>query len=169
MLEIVTFIFLLLRGYFSSMSDQFSINYLKESISLHCFFQLINIKMPGKSTINDNLNCISNETREYILQKQLKMILEEELEDFEKAYIDSTAVEGSTCWPTDAGIILSFLTRIYKNSNKFKPNFNLNNFSNDKCIGKKLKKLKSLLFEINMIAGKANSRSITLIREVKAC
>jgi len=159
MLEIVVFIFLLLRGHFSSMSDRFSLNYLKESISLHCFLQLINIKMPGKNTINDNLNCISNETREYILQKQLQMILDDGLDDFEKAYIDSTAVKGSTCWPTDAGIILSFLARVYKNSNKFKPNFNLSNFNKGQNISRKLKKLKSILFEINMVAGKPNSTS----------
>ena len=156
--EIAVFIFIVLRGYFSSMSDHFALNYLKESLSIHCFLQSINYKLPAKSTINDNLNCISSLTKDLILEKQLEMILVEGLDDFNQAYIDSTAVKGCVCWPTDAGIIFSYLSRVYINSQKLNKLFYVNNFKKVEHIDEKLKELKSLLFTINMTAGKAHSK-----------
>ena len=49
---------------------------------------------------------MSNQTRTLIQQAQLRYILNQGLDNFQKCFIDSTAVEANTERPTDSSILV---------------------------------------------------------------
>jgi hypothetical protein len=62
--------------------------------------------LPPASTLSDILNAVSNQTRALIHQVQLRYMIQEGLDDFQKCFIDSTAVEANTERPTDSIILV---------------------------------------------------------------
>ena len=145
------FIFICLRGYLDSVTDQEAVDRMLESVSLHIYYVNRNKKMPKPKTINENLNCISTETLEFIHQCQLNQFLNEGLDDFNYAVFDSTSVTASSSWPTDAAVIYRLFRRIQIQSQKLE-DFGVEN------IGlwytpRWLNKLSKLLFEINNTKG----------------
>ena len=55
---------------------------------------------------------MSNQTRGLIHQVQLRWISEQGLDDFQKCFIDSTAVEANTERPTDSTILVRLIARV---------------------------------------------------------
>jgi hypothetical protein len=55
---------------------------------------------------------VSNQTRALIHQVQLRYIIQESLDDFQKCFIDSTAVEANTERPTDSIILVRLIARV---------------------------------------------------------
>jgi IS5 family transposase len=150
------YVFSVLRGYLGSISDQEVRDHLLDSITLQLYLRSRNLTFPGWTTILENLNAISPETRDFILKAQLEQILEEELDDFSQALLDSTAVEANSRWPTDAGILLALLERAFGCSQKLET-FGLVNVPKW-WMPQWLKKLHQLHFRINNIAGKPKSK-----------
>ena len=109
----VVFLFLIIRGYLGGIKSEVTKRFLEESITLHLFLGSYGLKMPGLSTILDNINFVSNETRQFIFDAQIRMIMNEELDNFEILRLDSTAVEGNTSWPTDSAMMSRLTDRIY--------------------------------------------------------
>jgi len=89
-------------------------------MSLYIYYSNRNKKMPRPKTINENLNCISSETVEFIRQCQLNQFLNEGLDNFNYAVFDSTSVEASSSWPTDAAVIYRLFSRIHVQTQKLK-------------------------------------------------
>ena len=58
--------------------------------------------MPAVTTILENLNLVSHETRERIFDQQIGDILQEQYDDFSKLTIDSTSGKANSCWPMTA-------------------------------------------------------------------
>ena len=112
--------------------------------------------MPGATTILENVNAISNETRQHILNAQMELVLKEGLDDFDTILLDSTSVEANSGWPTDSGILLALLRRTYHYSQKLEL-FGVCNFR-EWWVPSWLGQLKKLLFKINMSCGKRNSK-----------
>ena len=106
------FLFLMLRGFFGSLSTKASRRILHESMSLYAWLQRRGLEMAGVSTILDNLNVVSLATRELIFDRQIARILGEELDDFKKLTLDSTSVKANSSWPTDAKILTGLLMRV---------------------------------------------------------
>ena len=123
----VLFLFMMVRGYFGSVTSKESVQRMHDSFTLHTVLAGWNIGMPGATTILENLNCISNETREYILDVQMEFVLRDGLDDFSKILIDSTHVKASTEWPTDSKMIYALLSRVFNYSQKLSA-FGANNF-----------------------------------------
>ena len=86
----VVFVFLMMRGFLGSLSSKQSWRLLGESMSLYGFFVQRGLKMPGVSTILDNINAVRHQTRELIFGRQIAQILQQELDDFLALTIDST-------------------------------------------------------------------------------
>jgi hypothetical protein len=55
---------------------------------------------------------VSNQTRRLIHDVQLRYILQGGLDDFQKCFIDSTAVEANTERPTDSSILVRLIARV---------------------------------------------------------
>ena len=61
------------------------------------------LKMPAVTTILENVNLVSHETRERIFDQQIGYILQEQYDDFSKlTTIDSTSGKANSCWPMTA-------------------------------------------------------------------
>ena len=150
------YVFSVLRGYLGSISDQDARDRLLDSVTLQLYLSSRNLTFPGWTTILENLNAISQETRGFILEAQLEQILEEKLDDFSQAILDSTAVEANATWPTDAGILLALLERAFRTSQKLET-LGVANLP-QWWMPQWLKKLHTLHFRINNVAGKPKSK-----------
>lgn len=151
----IVLLFTCLREYYGSVTDREVCDRFKDSITLYIFFSNLNIKMPAPTTILENINSLSPETRDLIMKCQLEDILKNGLDDFNYALFDSTSVEASSCWLTDAGVIFRLLERVYAYGEKLEdfgissiPQFYFKDW---------LKTLKELLFKINNTQGTKKS------------
>lgn len=110
---IVVLTFMLLRGLFGyCCKDSRFRTAVEESMSLRIFLENRGCKLPGASTLEENLNAVSNQTRERIHRVQLALAAEEELDDFKKIRGDSTSVSSASAYPTDSGTIAKLLLRM---------------------------------------------------------
>ena len=109
---LAVFVFLLLRGWIGGpKSMQFGL-LLKESVTLRRFLDSLGIeKVPGASTVLDNINAVSEATQQRILQVQLAVAREDGLDDMSQCRGDSTAVEANSQHPTDSGLMKAFALR----------------------------------------------------------
>lgn len=124
----LVYLFLMLRGCFGGCKDQDARLLQEESMTLHWWLENLGVSLPASSTLSDNLNAVSNGTRDFIHKAQLGYILEEHLDDFSSLYLDSTATGANTEWPTDSGLITKLVERICRMAGKLDrfglPNFN---------------------------------------------
>lgn len=171
--ELLVFLFMQLRGFWGSVSDAQAMDNIVESKTMDIVLANLATDMPGRSTIIENINAVTNDSRELIFECQLADVLDTGLDDFKQMLLDSTAVEANNRWPTDAGLIVRLLERVERNfkvlekfgiaavpqfySDKWFEKMNqyhfiINNTSNVKGAPKKRMKYYKLLFEE---AGKA--------------
>lgn len=150
------YVFLMLRGFLGSLSTKQSRRFLHESMSLYGWLQSRGLKVPGVSTILDNLNVLSHETRELIFERQVARVLQEELDDFRTLTIDSTAVKANSAWPTDAKMLTGLLTRVDRMGQKLHV-FGLEDFQKG-WVPRWLTEMDKLEFQICLVAGRANSK-----------
>ena len=108
----VVYVFLMLRGFNGGCKDQQARLLLEESLTLKLWLEHLGLELPPASTLSDNLNAVSNATRGFIEQAQLRYIFEQGLDDFGKCFIDSTAVEANTDRPTDSALMVKLIRRI---------------------------------------------------------
>ena len=81
-------------------------------MTLKLWLEHLGLELPPASTLSDNLNAVSNQTRRLIHQAQLRYIFQGGLDDFQKCFIDSTAVEANTERPTDSSILVRLIARV---------------------------------------------------------
>src|ERR1700719_579258 len=108
----IVYLFLMLRGLIGGCKDQHARLLQEESITLKLWLNDLGLELPPASTLSENLNAVSNQTRSLIHQVQLRWILEQDLDDFQKCFIDSTAVEANTERPTDSTILVRLIARV---------------------------------------------------------
>jgi len=125
-------------------------------MSLDYFLRSRELKMPGLTTILENVNALSYATREFITDKQIELVFEEGLDDFKELTIDSTAVKANSCWPTDGKILTGLLGRAHRLGQQLDV-FGLKNFRKG-WVPRWLGEMDKLEFQICLSAGKAKSR-----------
>jgi hypothetical protein len=108
----IVYLFLMLRGFNGGCKDQHARLLLEESITLRFWLEQLGLELPPASTLSENLNAVSNQTRSHILRAQLRCLLSQGLDDFQKCLVDSTAVEASSDRPTDSTIMVKLIARI---------------------------------------------------------
>ncbi len=114
----VTFMFMMARGYEGGESQRSVQDLVSESKTMYVLVKNKNITLPAESTINENLNAVSNESRKLIHRRHLEQVKAGGLDDFKEMTTDSTAVEANTAWPTDSMIIMRLIDRIWRTGNK---------------------------------------------------
>jgi hypothetical protein len=147
------YVFLMLRGFLGSLSTKQSRRFLHESMSLYGWLQSRGLTMPGVTTILDNLNVISQKTRELIFDRQIARILGEGLDDFKALTIDSTSVKANSSWPNDAKILTGLLARVHCLGQKLDV-YGLKNFRQG-CVPRWLEEMDKLEFQICLAARRA--------------
>jgi len=149
-------IFLMFRGKNGSVTKLKDVTFLRESMSLYSLLQERRYNLPAATTILENINAISSETSNLMFTKQLSFIRREELDDFKKLIADSTHVEANSAWPTDSSILTGLLRRVHRMGQHLEI-FELPNLHAG-WMNLWLRKMKKLDFNINLIAGKPNSK-----------
>ena len=81
----------MLRGWAGGCKDQQARLLLEGSVTLKFWLEHLGVELPPASTLSENLNAMSNQTRRLIHQAQLRYIFGQSLDDFQKCFIDSTA------------------------------------------------------------------------------
>ena len=110
----VVLMFLLLRGYGGGFKRNEVTTLAQESITLRIFFCNMGCSMPGRSTLTELVNAVSNDTRALVLDAQVRQILRAGWDDFDTMLQDSTAVEGNSEWPTDSRTMVTLVARILR-------------------------------------------------------
>ena len=123
----LVYLFVMLRGRLGGCKDQEARLLQEESITLHWWLENLELSLPAASTLNENLNAVSNATRDFIHKAQLRYILNEGLDDFSSLYLDSTAIKANTERPTESGLITKLVERICRRGGKL-DRFGLPNF-----------------------------------------
>jgi hypothetical protein len=149
-------VFLMIRGYLGSVSDQKAYVFLRESMTLHDYLHDRGLRLPGKSTLVENLNLVGEKTLEKIHRAQLAMAEEEGLDDFKELTIDSTSVKANSAWPTDGKMILGLMERVFRMGKNLKK-FGLPTF-NSGHVPRWFKEIGKIEFGICLNAGKAHSK-----------
>ena len=153
----LVYLFVMIRGFLGgTLASKQSRRFLYESMNLYSLFQSRGRKMPGITTILENVNVVSDATRDLIFNKQIELILKEDLDDFRKLTIDSTTVKANSCWPTDARILTGLLMRANRLGQKLHI-FGLEDFRQG-WVPRWLKEMDKLEFQICMVAGKPKSK-----------
>jgi len=150
------YVFLMVRGFLGSLTSQPARRFLRESMSLYGFLQNRGLSMPAVTTILENVNLVSQGTRDLIFRKQIALILREDLDDFKKLTIDSTSVKANSCWPTDARILTGLLIRANRLGQKLHA-FGLENFRLW-WVPRWLEEMERQEFQICLAAGKPKSK-----------
>ncbi len=146
---IIVFLFFVFRGYYGSFTKKQNFDFIRESITIQNWLAQYGInKLPGETTILENVNMISSETYEKILTLQCEMIKEEGFDDFSKAFIDSTSVAGNTAYPTDITVLYKLLFRSTFNAIKLSQLFD--NPITKNCFDGWFKEMKKCIFSIAM-------------------
>jgi len=155
---IVAYVFLWVRGTFgSSLKDSAVRSMLQESATFTIFLMNRGINLPGASTVVDQINLISTQTRKVIYKAQLDQIIKEKLDDFNAYTIDSTSVEGNSEHPVESTMMSCLVTRIFhlgSNLDKFGiKNMHERNFPN------LIKKMQAISKKVALDSGKKGSPS----------
>ncbi len=107
--EEMVLMLLLARGYLGSTTSSRCLDRLKDSLALDSWLGARYWSLPARTTIYENLNAVSMETKDRIHKKQMEMAGKEGLDDFLLELVDSTAVEANSAWPTDSAIVYGLL------------------------------------------------------------
>ncbi len=144
------------RGYYGGIKSRNGYTFTAESRTLQLLLENKGLSMPSESSVYDNINVISNETREFILNCQMKQVLKEGLDNFEELTIDSTSVSGNVSWPRDSNIIIGLIERAFNYGKKLEI-FGSKNIR-DRYFPRLIKEISRLSKKINMESGKKNSK-----------
>lgn len=154
----LVYMFLLIRGFWGGVKcSEFQL-LLAESKTIQLFLDSYNEgKMPGFSTISENINSVSNETLDFIHDGQIRMISDEGLDDFMSMMIDSTSVSGNSAWPTDSGILTNLVRRTFHRGKKLHK-FGIPNIA-DRRFPNIIKTMRELSKSINFTVKKRDSKA----------
>jgi hypothetical protein len=156
--ERTVFLFLMIRGYMSSVTDKLACERIRDSITIHsCLFRYQLGSIPARSTIHENIQAVSMSTKERILALQHRMVIEEGLDDFSELTLDSTAVRANSTWPTDSGLIRDSLARAFHCSQQLNSRYGMPNLMTWH-VPLWLKKIGQHHFSISIASGKGVAR-----------
>ena len=106
---------LFLRGYFGAgFKACDSSTMLRESMSLQILLSNVGVAMPGRSTLTELVNAVTNATRERVLDAQVAYVIGQKWDDFKTMLLDSTHAEGNTEWPTDSHTLVALIERVLR-------------------------------------------------------
>ena len=111
----VVIVALLLRGYFGAgFKSCDSTTMLQESITLRVMLEHLGMKLPGRSTLTELVNAVTNKTRQSILDAQIAMVIGLAWDNFSTMLQDSTHTEGNTAWPTESQTLVALVARLLR-------------------------------------------------------
>ena len=154
----LVYMFLMIRGFLGGVKNSLFKLFLQESKTMELLSSYSNLsKLPGFSTISENINAVSNQTRQFIFDAQIRVIMDEGFDDFKDLTVDSTSVSANSAWPTDSGIILGLVNRLFNRGKKLHK-FGIADIS-DRRFPNIIMIIKQLHKEISLTVRKPKSKS----------
>lgn len=151
----VVYMFMAGRGYYGGFKSAEAGTLLLESATMMVFLANQGMSMPGFSTLHELVNAVSNETRQFVLDAQLRQVLDEGWDDLSMLLVDSTAVEANTQWPKDSKLMVDLVSRVLRRGRQIE-RVGLARIDEPRAVTV-LGKLTSLDKEISLEAGKPGS------------
>ena len=152
----IVYMFMIGRGYYGGIISEMGKTFTGESTTLQVLLANKGLKMPSANSVYDNINAISNTTRQFIMDAQIRQIIEEDLDDFKMLTADSTSISGNVSWPRDSNLIVQLICRAYKRG-KTLHKFELPDIKT-RYFPRLIKQAQALSNKINMESGKAKSQ-----------
>lgn len=152
-----TFLLMMCRAHLDSVTSKQAIDRIKDSRVVEAYFLARGMRLPASNTVCDNINAVTNATRDYIYKSQMRMIMDSGFDSMELVTVDSFSVSGNTEWPTDSRIILNLLRRAYRIGTQRIVKFGLPGFTGV-YIPRWLRELGKLDFEMSNTCGKPGSK-----------
>jgi len=152
--EYVVYLFAVLEGYFTSLTDKASWSRIVDSMAIRAAINNYVKRFPSRTAVFENVRKLSLSTLELIWACQMDMAKADGLDDFKVETVDSTSVESVSAWPTDTRLILGFMERAYNAGRKLSI-FGLP-IVREWHMPRWLEESKGLLFLINTNCAKAN-------------
>lgn len=156
----LVYLFMAARGYFGGYKSKGATTLVLESMTLRVVLANAGLDLPGRSTLTELANAVSNNTREMVLDAQLAFVLGEGWDDFKAMTEDSTAVAGNVLWPTDSRLMVDLVARLYRRGGRLDA-LGLPNFDESR-IAKVLGAMSSLDREISLSIGSNRPKSARL-------
>ncbi len=108
---VLVLLFILIRGYLGGFKNKKVTMLLIESRTLEICLRNLGYKLPGFSTIIDNVNAVQPSTLDAFHDAQLRLAVQERLDDFKELTFDSTDVKANSAWPTDSSLMMKLSLR----------------------------------------------------------
>lgn len=152
-------IFILVRGFFGGLKSKQTAAFIDDSSTLHDLSIGLGLKkVPGLSTILENLNALSEETLRKILETSISEAKKKELDTFKEIYFDSTRIAANSAWPTESRTIHDLLDRVHRSFEIFRTHEIRVNFPNTTLI--LLKEIESDSKSIALSSGKPGAKKM---------
>lgn len=151
------FYLMLCRAHLDSVTSIKAIDRLKDSVIMQSYFESRGMRLPSPNTILDNINAVTNDTRDYIYNAEMRMITNSGWDSMDLVTVDSFSVSGNSDWPTDSRIILKLLRRCYRIGSHHIPLYGLPGFTSS-LIPRWLQDLGKLDFDMSNVCGKSGSK-----------
>lgn len=110
---LVVLILLTLRGFYGSITDRAATDRILESSTLQIVLGNLGHSLPRRSSISENLNCVSQETLDLILRLQLQDARNLGLDDFKEITVDSTTSGAAMAFPTDISLVATSICSLW--------------------------------------------------------
>lgn len=110
---LVVLILLVLRGFYGSITDRAATDRILESSTLQIVLGNLGHRRPRRSSISENLNCVSQETLDLILRLQLQDAHNLGLDDFKETTVDSTPSGAAMAFPTDISLVATSIRGLW--------------------------------------------------------
>jgi len=151
----ILYLYFLAEQYLGSTTDRIGWDFLSDSETIHAYLIEHGLTRPGKTTIHDNVRCLSEHTLSMIYDAQVEMIKNDGHDLFDKIFIDSTSINGNTEFPTDSRLFFRCSSKLYQLVRTLMKTLGLD--FTDQVIERWIKQIKQLDFAINNEMKKKNA------------
>jgi IS5 family transposase len=162
---LVVFILLILRGFYGSITNRTAVDRIGESCTLQIVLSHFGYRCPKRSSISENLNCICEETLDFILKCQLQHAYNLHLDDFKESTIDSTSCYADMAFPTDTRLVSVSACNLWSILEALGDQ-KLIEFAPGSCAEKWVRKVRNLSLAISMTPCKSDTLYRKRVREL---
>lgn len=162
---LLVLVLLVLRGFYGSATDRTAMDRIGESSALQIVLGHYGWRLPGRSSISENLNCLGEETLDFILKCQLRHACDLDLDDFRETTVDSTASRADMAFPADTSLVslsACALWRLLEAAGEL----GFVTFAPGACAGRWRDKVRNTSRAISMTARKGDSLHRRRVREL---
>lgn len=114
----LVYMFLVGRGYYGGFKSLDAMTLLAESTTMAVFLNNCGEKMPAASTLNELVSAVSNRSRTFMFDAQIRRAIDDGFDDCSTLLLDSTGTYANTVFPNDSNLMVRLLARLLHRGEK---------------------------------------------------